>query len=155
MKDRQEFFYWLITICCIGLAVIFAQNAHLWEAMSAKDATKISWLICGIFAATSAVIGVISFTKNAPALFVDKLWFIADAMFTVGMIGTVSGFLILAGDALGSINPADVASLQKTIQTIGTGIGTIAVTTLMGLISSLLLRLQLEIIDHLVTDKNA
>ena len=155
MRDRQEFFYWLITICCIVLAGVFAQNAHLWELMNSKDATKISWLICGIFVATSVTIGNISFTKKAPAILVDKLWFIADAMFTLGMIGTVSGFLILAGDALGHINPADVASLQNTIQTLGSGIGTIAVTTLMGLISSLLLRLQLEIVDHLVTDNNA
>ena len=41
MKDRQEFFYWLITICCIVLAGVFAQNAHLWELMNSKDATKL------------------------------------------------------------------------------------------------------------------
>lgn len=155
MKENKDFFYWLIIICLIGLGAAFAQNVHFWEIMNAKDATKITWLICGIFPITSLVIGAIAYRKHATSVTMERLWFIADAMITLGMIGTVSGFLILAGgDSFSKLNPADTVSLQKTMQIMGTGMGTILVVTLMGLISSVLLKLQLVIIHHFEVEEN-
>jgi hypothetical protein len=152
MKQKHDFFYWLITACCIGLAVVFAQNSHLWEALNTKDVTKISWIICGIFTASSLVIGVIAYNKYSTFVTMERLWFISDAMVTLGMIGTVSGFLIMTGDGFNNINVSDTASMQKAMQTVGTGMGTVLVTTLMGLTSSVLLKLQLIIVNHLAVD---
>jgi hypothetical protein len=148
MKDKHDFLHWLIIVCCIAVGVAFAQNFHLWELMSAKDATKISWLICGITVATSFTIGFITYMNIKTVNRLNKIWFIADAMITLGMIGTVAGFLIMMGDGFSTININDQASMQKTMQSVGLGMGTILVTTLTGLISSLLLKLQLVVVDH-------
>jgi len=148
MTDKDRFLYWVITMCCLVLAALLAQNFNLWETMNSKDATKISWLICTITAGTSLAIGWCSLQPTISQNIMNKFWFIADAMFTLGMIGSVSGFLLMTGDGLTSINTSDPSSIQKTLNLIVTGVGTTMVTTLLGLISSLLLRLQLEIIYH-------
>jgi hypothetical protein len=148
MENKHNFLYWLITTCCITVLAVIAQRFHLWAIMDSKDATKISWLICGITIITSLAIGFISFKQYTNINIMNRLWFISDAMITLGMIGTVAGFLIMMGDNFSNINAADPATIQKTIQTVGTGMGTILVTTLMGLVSSLLLKLQLVIVDH-------
>jgi hypothetical protein len=152
MIDRKDFFYWLITICSVGLAAAFAQNAHLWELMYIKDATKISLLICGIFFFTSLTIGTIAYKKRSTQITMEKLWFISDALVTLGMIGTVTGFMIMMGDKFNTVNFADIASLQDLFKSVGAGIGTITVTTVMGLTTSLLIKLQLQFVDHLAVE---
>jgi hypothetical protein len=148
MKEKHDFLYWLIAVCTVALGVAIAQNFHLWEIMNSKDATKISWLICGITIATSITIGIITYRRKKTINIMNRLWFIADAMVTLGMIGTVLGFLMMMGDGFNAINVTDQASMQKTMQAVGTGMGTILVTTVMGLIASLVLKLQLVIVDH-------
>lgn len=148
MKENKDFFYWLITICSIGLAAAFAQNEHLWEMMYYKDATKISLVICAITFFTSITIGLIAYRKRSTQITMEKLWFIGEAMVTLGMIGTVTGFMIMMGDKFQTVNFADISSLQNLFKTIGSGIGTITVTTVAGLTASLLIKLQLQFVDH-------
>jgi hypothetical protein len=148
MTDKKNFMYWFLSICCMVFVAAIANRYHLWTIMDSKDATKISWLICAIFAGTSCAIGWFSYTSTATTDVMNRLWFVSDAMITLGMIGTVAGFLIMMGDGFNALDTKDPAAIQKTIQTVGTGMGTILVTTLMGLITSLLLKLQLVITDH-------
>lgn len=132
----------------MALAAITAWDYGFWHAMDVRDETKISWLICAITVAASAIIGWHAYRRDATVRSMDRMWFISDAMVTLGMIGTVAGFLIMMGSGFTSIDVKDPAAIQRTIQTVGAGMGTIMMTTLMGLISSVLLKLQLVIVDH-------
>lgn len=148
MQPKRTFLSWFITVCCIAFATALAEHYHLWELMDRKDETKISWIILGIATITSLYIGWFAYRKTATKDVMNRLWFISDAMITLGMIGTVAGFLIMMGDSFSSLDTKDPTAIQKTIQTVGSGMGTILVTTLMGLVTSVLLKLQLVIIDH-------
>lgn len=148
MTEKHDFLYWLTVVCCIILGAAFAQYFQLWHTMNAKDATKISWLICGITIATSTAIGIVIYNRLQTLHRMNILWYVSDAVITLGMIGTVFGFLIMMGSGFNTIDVTNTASMQKTIQSVGSGMGTILVTTVMGLISSLLLKLQLVIADH-------
>ena len=148
MLDNRPFLYWFFTVCCIGFLAALAQHYHFWAIMDAKDHTKISWVICAISAVASLLIGFYAYKGHASTDAMNRLWFISDAMVTLGMIGTVAGFLVMMGDGFTSMDPKDAAAMQNTIKTVGSGMGTILVTTLMGLITSVLLKLQLVIIDH-------
>ncbi len=152
MKLTRDFYYWLITICSLGLAAAFAQNENIWEIMYSKDATKISLIITAITFFTSIAIGIIAYRGRAKQITMEKLWFLSDAVVTMGMIGTVTGFMIMMGDKITTINFTDVASLQQFMQAVGAGIGTIAVTTVAGLTASLIIKLQLQFVDHLAVD---
>jgi len=116
--------------------------------MDAKDPTKISWIILAITATSTLATGFYAYKEEASMDVMNRLWFISDAMVTLGMIGTVAGFLIMMGDGFATLDAKDPTSMQNTIHTVAMGMGTILVTTLMGLVSSLVLKLQLVIIDH-------
>lgn len=115
--------------------------------MDEKDVTKISWLICIITLFSSIYIGYMSYTKSKSPIAINRLWFITDALITLGMIGTVAGFLIMLGDSFTNIDISDPITIQKTIQTMGIGMGTVLITTLMGLIGSVYLKAQLVLMD--------
>lgn len=148
MRDKMPFVWWFLVMCCTAVLCLLAQHHHLWALMDAKDVTKITWVTLAVSSAASLVIGACAYRGRAATDTLNRLWFLSDAMVTLGMIGTVAGFLIMLGDDFNKLNAADTASVQRMIQTVGSGMGTILVTTLMGLVASLWLKLQLVIIDH-------
>ena len=72
-------------------------------------------------------------------------WFCSDIMLKLGLIGTVIGFIIMLG-SLSDITTFDVTLLQGVLTTMGSGMGVALYTTLTGLISSILLRIQFQMI---------
>ena len=73
----------------------------------------------------------------------DVGWFISEACLALGMIGTVSGFIIVLNSAFGSIDVSNIATLQKALSSMATGMSTALWTTLTGLVCSLSLKIQL------------
>jgi len=83
--------WWLIfclTILAGGIAIYFDIHKELYKA----DQTKISFLILTIFILTSIWIGVVTKLQDRT---VELGWFIAEACLALGMIGTVTGFLLM------------------------------------------------------------
>lgn len=146
--SNKPFLYWLLIMCCLAFASIIGQHFDFWTMMDEKDETKIVWAICAITLISSLLIGRYAYIGHAKQYALNILWFISDAMITLGMIGTVAGFLIMMHGGFAQIDIADPGTIQGTIQTLGAGMGTILITTLMGLIASVLLKLQLVIIDE-------
>lgn len=147
MIKHKKFLYWLVTFCSMIFAAVLAQKFGLWAVMDEKDVTKISWLICIITVVSSCYIGYMTYVQQYKQVVMNRLWFITDALITLGMIGTVAGFLIMLGDSFTNIDISDPITIQKTIQTMGIGMGTVLITTLMGLIGSVILKAQLVLID--------
>ena len=148
MLEKRKFLFWFLVLCCLGFLSALGHHYNLWHLMDAKDPTKISWVILAITAVSSLATGYYAYKETASTDAMNRLWFISDAMVTLGMIGTVAGFLIMMGEGFSNLDPKDSTAMQNTIQTVATGMGTILVTTLMGLVASLVLKLQLVIIDH-------
>lgn len=147
MIKHSKFLYWLVSFSLMVFSAILAQKFGLWAVMDEKDVTKISWLICIITVFSSLFIGYISFIKDKNPVAINRLWFVSDALITLGMIGTVAGFLIMLGDSFTNIDISDPITIQKTIQTMGIGMGTVLITTLMGLIGSVYLKAQLVLLE--------
>lgn len=135
-------------MCCVAIAAALGHHFHFWTMMDAKDETKISWAIVVITLAASLFIGYYSYIGQASKQAMNVLWYISDAMITLGMIGTVAGFLIMMDGGFANIDATDPASIQTTIKTLGSGMGTILITTLIGLAASMLLKLELVVTDH-------
>jgi len=68
-------------------------------------------------------------------------WFLSDICLTVGMIGTVIGFIIMLV-GFGTTDASDAESIQKLMGQISSGMSTSLLTTLAGLVCSVLLKLQ-------------
>ena len=123
----------------------------LWE----KDATKLSFVLLGLFAVMSGWCGyktwrlsVFIDSKKTEPYLIEKIehlmevgWFTSDLCLSIGMMGTVIGFIMMLG-GFANIDINDMATVQGLIKGLGVGMSTALYTTLTGLICSALLKIQ-------------
>lgn len=130
--------WWLLTVIQmigLGVAINFGAIEYLLEA----DATKLSFVIFAIWVLTTLNIGWISFKKQNDF---ELPWFSAEICMSIGMVGTIIGFILMLSGSLGNIDPSNVESMKRVIADMAAGMSTALVTTLAGLISNILLKIQ-------------
>ena len=118
--------WWLIfclTILAGGIAIYFDIHKELYKA----DQTKISFLILTIFILTSIWIGVVTKLQDRT---VELGWFIAEACLALGMIGTVTGFLLMLNGAFTQIDLSNPTTIQNSLVNMALGMSTALYTTL-------------------------
>ena len=136
--------WWLIfclTILAGGIAIYFDIHKELYKA----DQTKISFLILTIFILTSIWIGVVTKLQDRT---VELGWFIAEACLALGMIGTVTGFLLMLNGAFTQIDLSNPTTIQNSLINMALGMSTALYTTLTGLVCSLALKIQLVNVEN-------
>ena len=69
-------------------------------------------------------------------------WFISDLVLTIGMIGTVSGFLLMLTGAFAGVDLNDEVAMKNVLEQMSKGMSTALYTTLFGLICGSLLKIQ-------------
>lgn len=136
--------WWLSVsvMVAIALASVFLIDSHLlfWY----NDITYLSSVILVLWAMSTINVGI-QIQKNQKSTEVS--WFVADTFLTIGMIGTVIGFVYMLSTTFASLNPDDTNSMKAAIATMAAGMSTALLTTLAGLIASLCLKFQLVIQD--------
>lgn len=137
-------FFWVQTV---GYAI--AAYFGMFHLMWAADFSKISFVIFGAHLAITLWLGVKTHGKVKGFEFrEDTGWFLAESMLTLGMIGTVVGFIYMIETTIGSLSgTVTVEALRSLISGLAYGIGTALWTTLIGLIASLCLKVQLNNIE--------
>ena len=148
--------WWLF----ISLAIIltfasyyFGLFSEVWD----KDRTKLSFLIMIMFLFTSIHCGKETIKvskaleKNIPKNKIKSTdwrgnqeigWFISDLVLTIGMIGTVSGFLLMLTGAFAGVDLNDEVAMKNVLEQMSKGMSTALYTTLFGLICGSLLKIQ-------------
>ena len=148
--QKRSSFIWYFLICLqvlfVAICVFFGMQDVLWQ----EDKTKLSFVIAGLWAVTSLIIGFWHKKTDAEAISknVKIGWYLAETCLALGMIGTVAGFLLMLGAAFGNINVGDTASLQQALSDMAVGMSTALYTTLVGLVASLFLKSQLVNLEH-------
>lgn len=148
----------LVQLSGLGLCYYFDILDWVWY----NDATKLSFLIvsiwlimtikCGINAAAFDKMhtlngGIIkNRTKERLEARLDAGWFASDQCMSIGMLGTVIGFLLMMGSI--AVDNADVEAIQSMLKTMSTGMATALITTAVGMIFGNLLKLQLFLISR-------
>ena len=139
--------WWLIfcmSILAGGIAVYFDLHIDLYDG----DQTKISFLILSIFVLTSTWIGWCTKKSEHQYQNIDTGWFVSEACLALGMIGTVTGFLLMLSGAFADIDLANTATIQTALSKMALGMSTALYTTLVGLICSLTLKIQLVNVEN-------
>ena len=123
------------------MAVYFDMHIQLYNS----DQTKISILILFIFAGSTVWIGNKTYTVAVMNEYESSEvgWFIAETCLALGMVGTITGFLLMLSTTFSNIDVSDVATLQQALADMALGMSTALYTTLIGLISSILIKIQL------------
>lgn len=117
----------------------------MWEALWGADKTKISFLILAIWLVSS--ISVLGYILKPEKFNLDVLWFSSESCVTLGLIGTVCGFLIMLFSAFQDIDVKSTESLTEALTFMALGMSTALSTTLVGLVTSLHLKTQLVLIE--------
>ena len=137
--------WWLIfCITLLGLCTCVYFNIH--KDLYAADVTRLSFLIISIFICTSVWIGSKTYKVGIRQDYDQKSdvgWFVSESCLALGMVGTVTGFLIMLGTAFENVDVTNAATLQQALSDMATGMSTALWTTLVGLVSSLIIKVQL------------
>ena len=133
---KRFMYWWLVTVIqaiLVGITVYFGSIEFLWNT----DVTKLSFVTIALWLATSGVIGYGSYKQKTNY---DTPWFIAESCMTVGMIGTVIGFMLMLGSSFVNIDPSNVESMKQVIAEMAAGMSTALLTmSLLDLLCCLLL----------------
>ena len=62
---------------------------------------------------------------------------------TVGMIGTVIGFIVMLSSSFQEIDPSNVDTMRRVITELAIGMSTALLTTLCGLVASLFIKVNI------------
>ena len=137
--------WWLIfCITLLGLCTCVYFNIH--KDLYAADVTRLSFLIISIFICTSVWIGSKTYKVGIQQDYdqrSDVGWFISESCLALGMVGTVTGFLIMLGTAFENVDVTNAATLQQALSDMALGMSTALWTTLVGLVTSLIIKVQL------------
>jgi hypothetical protein len=145
MIGKKLLKWWLIfclTILGFGTLYHFEVHSLLYYA----DVTKLSFLIIIIFMFTSIWIGRKTYDLETTSVVDDTIdvgWFVAESCLALGMVGTVTGFLYMLGTAFENIDVTNATTLQDALASMARGMSTALYTTLTGLITSLIIKIQL------------
>ena len=137
--------WWLIfCITLLGLSTCVYFNIH--KDLYAADVTRLSFFIISIFICTSVWIGTKTYKIGIHQDYNQKSdvgWFVSESCLALGMVGTVTGFLIMLGTAFANVDVSNAATLQQALSDMATGMSTALWTTLVGLVCSLIIKVQL------------
>lgn len=140
-------FWKLWTIAILMLAGSYlAFHLGGFSFVLANDFTYISLINIGIlWVATTVVLfkaqrGIVTTT--------DSQWFWADAVLSLGMVGTLAGFLMVLYSTFQGLDVGDVESMKEAIETLASGMGTALLTSLVGLVSSIIMKYQLIVLEE-------
>jgi len=137
--------WWLIfCLIVLGIGTCFYFDVH--KSLYESDITRLSYLILIIFGCTSVWIGTKTYRVGILQDYEQKSdvgWFVSESCLALGMVGTVTGFLIMLGTAFANVDVTNAVTLQQALSDMAIGMSTALWTTLVGLVCSLLIKVQL------------
>jgi hypothetical protein len=144
-------FWTIFVLTAVGM-VILHKSINLEYYLIQLDITHLSLVILGIFFCTNIAIGYYSYLVQFQQQRFDQnkfnnLWFSSDAVLSIGMIGTLIGFLIVLINGFTDFDTSSTEQMKKVIAHIATGMGVAIITTLTGLVCSLITKLQLMLLE--------
>ena len=139
----KDFLYWWLIICVIATGSYLTHIMGWLVPLYTNDLTYITFLITVIAALTTLNLGY-KF-KVPAAVSVNVEWFVSDVVLTLGMLGTIIGFMIMLQGTFSSIEFNDTNSIRLALSSMSQGLFTALNTTLIGLVSSIVLKVQLTV----------
>ena len=83
---------------------------------------------------------------------IERGWLWSDIVLSLGMIGTVIGFMMMLAGFI-DVDFSDFDSVQDLIMKLSAGMSTSLSTTLVGLISSVILKIQFFSLENIVKNR--
>lgn len=148
--QNSVFIQWFIVFAAIVAAFSIAAYSGAFTLIYKSDISRISLVIGTLFTCGSLLAGKLSFDIGKKSLSVPDinkrlrvLHFLEQIFFTLGLLGTIIGFCVMMQGTLnGAVDPNQIIAQLKI------GSSTKLYATLSGIVSSILLQLQVLIIEN-------
>jgi len=138
----EKFLKWWLLVILIMVGFGLAWNFEFFFFLLEHDFTNLGLFILFTFSINTVTTGIKIFNEENDY---ELQWFFSDALVSVGMIGTVIGFIYMLFSVFGNLDLADSSKLTIALSEMAKGMSTALLTTLTGLVSSILLKFQLVI----------
>lgn len=164
MTAKRLFLRWSLigSLSVVGFCIIAFLG---WiETMVDYDVTKLSVVILCVFTVATLWCGRLTWRldKGVPMTrgsafarmkFIKSIeneaehgWFAAGLCEKLGLTGTVFGFVIMLIGGFHGIDSSDPESMQRLLEQLGTGMSTAFITTLVGVVCSIILSIQYHLL---------
>ena len=140
------FLRWWLFFCLSILVATVSYYFGFFHELYEKDATKLSFVIISVYVLSSMYVGKLTLDQRNQKNYTTGLnvsWFTSEALLSLGMIGTVAGFILMLGDSFDTIDTTNPESLKEALSSMALGMSTALYTTLVGLVLSQALKIQL------------
>ena len=159
MKNNKFYTFlrwWIFTLAVGGLCFLVGWLGF-FETLYHADISKLSFLILLIYSILSIRCGLLTYRYDSDVAKSGKKmndvkkyilkslqpgWFWAEICLSIGMIGTIIGFIIMMASGLENIDFTNTEQTKVMIAELSRGMGTALYTTLIGLICAVLTRVQ-------------
>lgn len=167
MTTRPLFLRWLLLNVLVIFAVVLVGLTY-WHRIDGLGAgPKFALVVLAAYAGFSVAAGKLMWKTDEvlagadwkkPRLLsisrdADHIQFGVNFLPMAGMVGTVTGFLIVVVGGFGGTTNIQSSDLSALMQDVGNGAGTALVSTLVGLLGALLLSIQLHVLDHALNER--
>lgn len=150
IKHKAFLRWWLLTVLVL-LSTVLCITGGVFSSIWENDITKLSFVILFLFYIQTTLCGRLTWSLDSCRHNSFKFseikektelgWFMSDLFLSIGMIGTVIGFIsMLSG--FSSLDVDNAETVQDLIKQLGQGMSTALYTTLVGLVCSVLLKIQ-------------
>ncbi len=160
LSVHREMMVWIVWMSVLVAAIEVAWLRGALQAIYSSDFTKISVLIAAIFSwQTIVCVREVIFqtgSRIGPEKSSDRIesgWMWSDIVLSLGMIGTVIGFMIMLAGFAG-VDFSDFDSVQGLITNLSAGMSTSLSTTLVGLVASVILKIQFFNLERIVKKRS-
>mgnify|MGYP001490500251 CR=1 FL=1 len=154
----KAFVQWGIFVGVLAGCVELARSRGALSYIYEVDSTKLSIVIFAIFIWKTLSCGAglyqsSDMTATRAKRIAEKVssgWLWSDLVVSIGMVGTVLGFIVMLS-SFENIDFSNPQSIQEMITKLSYGMSTALTTTLVGLISSVLLKIQYHKLEEVIT----
>lgn len=143
--------WWTITILLYAAAIVAQLKYSVFAYIYNNDPTFISFLIMLIAVCSNFCIGYFTYKIKHKVKIQDNdlqvLRYFTSSTMGLGTLGTLIGFLMVLSIAFSNIDTSSTEAMKLLIGTLGQGMGVAIITSITGLVSALILNLQLVLMD--------
>tara|TARA_R110002050_G_scaffold294725_3_gene452814 strand:- start:98 stop:556 length:459 start_codon:yes stop_codon:yes gene_type:complete len=142
---------WFLLVAVTGTGLFFAEAKGAISLIIQNDRSYLALLIMLLFVVMTMRVGHLSFEadvakdsqKDDLSKRAELGWFTAEHFFSFGLLGTIIGLVLATGGSLDGSKP-----VSEIVAGLKTGLNTAFYTTICGIVFSILLQLQLLILQN-------
>jgi hypothetical protein len=167
---RQLFLQWSVVASATLVGAMIAAQLGLFGQVYRLDVTKLSLVILAVFAAGTAWCGALVWRASRLAEYLSGKpkdhpvpselrhiergsghgWFAIDLCVELGLLATVSGLVIMLYHGFSGFETGDPQTIALLIERLRSGMATAFITTLVGGLCAILLKVQFHLLSHAV-----